>query len=61
MTNRPFSYRAVIDLDPSMENHNNTVALGLIWDRKAGNLAVSSFKTVKFDVVTRRIMLFIAQ
>ena len=40
-------------MDPSLENHNSAVVLELTWDRKADNLAVSSLKTVKVEVVTR--------
>jgi len=47
--------------DPRLENHHNAVVLGLTWDRKADTLAVSSLKTVKVEVVTRRIMLSMAQ
>ena len=36
--------------DPSLEDHNNAVVLGLTWDRKADTLAVSSLKTVKLEV-----------
>ena len=47
--------------DPSPEICNNTVVLGLTCDRKADILAVSSLKTVKVEVVRRRIMLSMAQ
>jgi len=39
--------------DPSLEKHNSTVVLGLTWDRKADNLAVSSLNIVKVKVVMR--------
>jgi len=47
--------------DPILEIHNKTVVLCHTWDRKADNLALSSLKTVKVEVVTRRIMLSMAQ
>ena len=47
--------------DLNMENHSNTAVLGLMWDRKADTLAVSSLKAMKVEVVTRRIMLSMAQ
>ena len=56
-----FDLRGWVYSDPSLENHNNTVVLGRTWDRKMDNLAVNSFKTVKVEVVTRRIMLSMAQ
>jgi len=36
--------------DPSMEDHNSAVVLGLTWDRKVDKLAISSLKTVKLEV-----------
>jgi len=36
--------------DPSLEDHNSAVVLGLIWDRKVDRLAVNSLKTVKLEV-----------
>jgi len=36
--------------DPSLEDHNSAVVLGLTWDRKLDTLAVSSLKTVKLEV-----------
>ena len=47
--------------DPSLENHANTVVLGLTWDRKADTLAVSNLELVGVEVVTRRTMLSLAQ
>ena len=36
--------------DPSLEDHNNAVVLGLTWDRMVDTLAMSSLKTVKLVV-----------
>ena len=47
--------------DPSLENHANTVVLGLTWDRKADTLAVSNLELMGMEVVTRRTMLSLAQ
>ena len=47
--------------DPSLENHANTVVLGLTWDRKADILAVSNLELVGVEVVTCRIMLSLGQ
>ena len=47
--------------DHSLEDHNSALVLGLTWDRKADTLAVSSLKTVKVEVVTRRVVLSMAQ
>ena len=55
-----FDFRGREYSEPSLENHNNAVVLGLTWARKADTLAVSSLKRVKLEVVTRRIMLCMA-
>jgi hypothetical protein len=47
--------------DPSLENHANTVVLGLTCDRKADTLAVSNLELVGVEVATRRTMLSLAQ
>ena len=47
--------------DPSLENHANSVVLGLTWDRKADTLAVSNLDLVGVEEVTRRTMLSLAQ
>jgi hypothetical protein len=47
--------------EPSLENHTNTVVLGLIWDRKADTLAMSDVELVGIEVVRRRTMLSLAQ
>jgi len=47
--------------DPSLENHTNTVVLGLTWDRKADTLAVSNLELMGVEMVTRRTMLSLAQ
>jgi len=47
--------------EPSLEDNNSAVVLGLTWDRKADTLAVGGLKTVKVEVVTRRIMLSMAR
>jgi hypothetical protein len=47
--------------DPSLENRNNTVVLGLTWDRKADSLAVSNLEMMGLEVVTRRTVLSLAQ
>ena len=46
---------------PSLENHTNTVVLGLTRDRKADTLAVSNLELVGVEVVTCRIMLSLGQ
>jgi hypothetical protein len=47
--------------DPSLENHANTVMLGVTWDRKADTLAVSNLELMGVEVVTRKTVLSLAQ
>jgi len=47
--------------DPSLENHTNTVLLGLTSDRKADTLAMSNLELMGVEVVMRRTMLSLAK
>ena len=60
-TEAKFDLRGWEYSDPSLENHANTVVLGLTWDRKADILAVSNLELVGVELVTCRTMLYMAQ
>jgi hypothetical protein len=56
-----FDLRGWEHSDPSLENHTNTVLLGLTSDRKADTLAMSNLQLMGVVVVMHRTMLSLAK